>query len=904
MAPPPLLVHGVSCCETLGITIPSPPRPWLDLLDLFLFVKPATSLPSPTPEGLAQALNLPFRNTPDFLYDIAHALLSEVKLLKEDSKGVFLRQLLAFMKYGNWQWEAVLKEYLGEISSDEKKKMWQKLQIWNDLPEWEDSPAPAPSKRIPLSEDESRTSLLKLLRENEVRRPAQENFSEKIAEIFSLPKKEASPFLLLAEAETGTGKTLGYLAPSHLWAEKNEGCVWISTYTKHLQRQVESELSRFYPDKASRNQNIVVLKGRENYLCLLKLQEIILPLFLRVQSNPNTQLPSAVPFALLLNWIKSTNEGDMKGGDLAGWFSHLYGFSYLYQLTDREGECLHSGCLFYQRCFYEHINRKALYAKLVISNHALTLIRLAQAAENENIQQLPAQHFIFDESHHLQMAADNVFALELSLKALSDFRDRLLGSPSHSKRRKFKSLHHYLKPLFSEFSELETSLSEIETKARKILPSAATLNKFFISESEENKEEYCSLEFFKAISDQLDAYEPTDAETGTFERETNFYPSMEEVMAISKEFLKSLEKFLEKFTKFYKFLSHLPLQEETEESETRTAVEITCNRLKYYLLPALQAWVSMLKPLPEIEAQAGGRIRIIRGDWESSDDFHKRWKNVRLCENWIDPTLPLSALLKNQALGVAYVSGTFRPYKPILIENEVEISWQPAKRRTGSLHINGMTDYDFQKSPFNYKKQAKVFVITDVGYSIRELADAYQKLFITAQGGALGLFTAIARLQKVYHYIAPHLSKAGIDLYAQHVSGADNTQLVDVFRQNEQSCLLGTDAMRDGIDIPGRSLQLVVMEKVPWPRSDILHRERKKQVYIHEKIKLEEEEAALRLRQAFGRLIRNSEDKGVFVLLDRRTPSRLLKALPEEIEVEKIPLQEALEKIKIFLETI
>ena len=48
------------------------------------------------------------------------------------------------------------------------------------------------------------------------------------------------PHLVLAEAGTGTGKTLGYLAPASLWAEKNQGAVWISTYTRHLQRQIES----------------------------------------------------------------------------------------------------------------------------------------------------------------------------------------------------------------------------------------------------------------------------------------------------------------------------------------------------------------------------------------------------------------------------------------------------------------------------------------------------------------------------------------------------------------------------------------------------------------------------------------------------------------------------------------
>ena len=55
----------------------------------------------------------------------------------------------------------------------------------------------------------------------------------------------------------------------------------------------------------------------------------------------------------------------------------------------------------------------------------------------------------------------------------------------------------------------------------------------------------------------------------------------------------------------------------------------------------------------------------------------------------------------------------------------------------------------------------------------------------------------------------------------------DNATLVDVFRAEEDACLLGTDAMRDGVDVPGRSLRLLVFDRVPWPRPSILHRERR-----------------------------------------------------------------------------
>ena len=57
-----------------------------------------------------------------------------------------------------------------------------------------------------------------------------------VAQIFAPRAKAGEPNVLLAEAGTGIGKTLAYLAPASLWAEKANGAVWVSTYTKALQR--------------------------------------------------------------------------------------------------------------------------------------------------------------------------------------------------------------------------------------------------------------------------------------------------------------------------------------------------------------------------------------------------------------------------------------------------------------------------------------------------------------------------------------------------------------------------------------------------------------------------------------------------------------------------------------------
>ena len=179
-----------------------------------------------------------------------------------------------------------------------------------------------------------------------------------------------------------------------------------------------------------------------------------------------------------------------------------------------------------------------------------------------------------------------------------------------------------------------------------------------------------------------------------------------------------------------------------------------------------------------------------------------------------------------------------------------------------------------------------------------QVAAAYRELFLVAGGGGLGLFTAIQRLRTVHQRIQGPLDEAGLTLLAQHVDVLDTGTLVDIFRAEEDSCLLGTDAVRDGVDVPGRSLRLIVFDRMPWPRPDILHRERKKHFGGRQ---YDEMLTRLRLKQAFGRLIRRADDHGVFVMLDRALPSRLLGAFPEGVPVKRLGLKEAITDTRTFL---
>ena len=184
-----------------------------------------------------------------------------------------------------------------------------------------------------------------------------------------------------------------------------------------------------------------------------------------------------------------------------------------------------------------------------------------------------------------------------------------------------------------------------------------------------------------------------------------------------------------------------------------------------------------------------------------------------------------------------------------------------------------------------------------------QVAAAYRELFLASGGGALGLFTAIGRLRAVHQRIAPALEEAGLPLYAQHVGGMDAATLVDIFRAEEHSCLLGTDAVRDGVDVPGRSLRLIVFDRVPWPRPDILHRARKAawKAAGAGANAYDDMLARLRLKQAYGRLIRRADDRGVFVMLDSRLPTRLLGAFPPGVSIERVGLAEAVAAVRGFL---
>jgi ATP-dependent DNA helicase DinG len=107
------------------------------------------------------------------------------------------------------------------------------FKTWRRLPEWEETAAPPPPASHAVSGADSRRRLAEMLGGGAEQRPQQADFASAAAGAFAPREAEGAPHMILAEAGTGTGKTLGYIAPSSLWAERNGAPVWISTYTRN-----------------------------------------------------------------------------------------------------------------------------------------------------------------------------------------------------------------------------------------------------------------------------------------------------------------------------------------------------------------------------------------------------------------------------------------------------------------------------------------------------------------------------------------------------------------------------------------------------------------------------------------------------------------------------------------------
>ena len=859
-AAPPFVCHARATAARFG----SAGFPAFDLLELFAFARPAQFC-LPTPRGLAAALDLPapadLEGEALVLVSAAASLLEELAR-RADNEA---RAIAAAMGKGGWGWAGAVLAALGPMPADGAPAG---LAAWRKLTEWaEHAPEPPPGN-IPVEEREARLRLAELLGATAEPRPQQSDYAAAASAAFRPRDLPDQPHLVLAEAGTGVGKTLGYIAPASLWAEKNEGAVWISTYTRNLQHQIGAELDRLYPDPAEKDRRVVIRKGRENYLCLLNYEEGVARLPLRPED--------ATALGLIARWIGATRAGDMAGGDLPGWLPELLGRAQTIALADRRGECVYSACPHYHRCYIEKSVRRARRASIVVANHALVMIQAALGGLDD--ASVPTR-YVFDEGHHLFDAADGAFSLALSGREGVELRRWLIGADERGRSRA-RGLRRRIEDLIAGDVAAAKALQEV-IAAAYVLPSDGWAQRLA-----DGRPQGAFEDFLAVVRQQVLARAPAQDRAYTLEAELR--PPLDELPMAARALAAKLRAIEEPIRVLARRLAARLEQAAAElDSGTRLRIEAMLRGLQRRGIMEIGGWRHMLAA---IEAEPPEEFV----DWLALERSDGVAFDIGMHRHWVDPMRPFAIEVMTEAHGVLITSATLTDGSGDPVGD-----WQAAEARSGAVHLAGTPFRARVPSPFDYAAQTRVFIVNDLRREdVAQIAGAYRALFEAARGGALGLFTAIARLKAVHQRIAVPLAEAGLTLLAQHVDAMDTATLVDIFRGEEDACLLGTDALRDGIDVPGRSLRLIVFDRVPWPRPDLLHKARRARFGG---TAYDDRLTRLRLRQAFGRLVRRADDAGVFVLLDRMMPSRLLGAFPEGVAVERLGLKDAVARTAEFL---
>src|SRR5499426_3903934 len=202
---------------------------------------------------------------------------------------------------------------------------------------------------------------------------------------------------VIIEAGTGTGKTLAYLLPALLHGRR----IVVSTGTKTLQDQIFYKDIPLLESVLERPIRAAYLKGRNNYLCRMKLETL--------HSEGLFSMRELTAFKSILEWAKETETGDRAELGSIGDDSELWS-----RMDARRDRCLGSKCKDYDRCFLTLMRQRAMEADIVVVNHHLFFADLSIRKSDVAAILPDYSAVIFDEAHDLEDIATDYFGFHIS----------------------------------------------------------------------------------------------------------------------------------------------------------------------------------------------------------------------------------------------------------------------------------------------------------------------------------------------------------------------------------------------------------------------------------------------------------------------------------------------------------
>lgn len=627
---------------------------------------------------------------------------------------------------------------------------------------------------------------------------------------------------VLIEAGTGTGKSLAYLVPAALWAEKNQTRVAISTDTINLQDQLINKDIPLTRAVLNSNFRAAVMKGRSNYLCPRRLNAL--------RRRQPTNIDELRTMIKVLVWIQKSQTGDRGEINLRASEQQIW-----QRLSAQDEGCTTDRCstVMGGQCPFYRARKAAEAAHILIVNHALLVVD----ALNEHKVLPHYNDLIVDEAHQLEDAVTHGSTLRVDLQSLTRRLSDLGGLgqgimgdllrsaqgviPDKTRLRleafiedidtASKAMRHYLRQFFGALFDLKRDTREgvgrsrirIDERRRRqtdfgrVIQSWRQLNEFFEVFAE-------ALEHLTSALTRLEKYDIPD-----------FDDHLHSTSAAAGFYREMHERLLA-------FVEHPDTNTVYWLNAGESAEDMSIEMAPLNIGPLMEQHIWQNKNavvLTSATLRTSGNFDYIRSRLYAED-------------------------------AKAYALGSPFNYQQSTLVYVPEDMPEPNRN-------------DYQMA---------------VERGIIELA-------VALGGRVMTLFTSYNHLRETAAAISPQLAAHNIIVYDQ-ATGGSREALLENFRSTDRAVLLGTRSFWQGIDIPGDDLSALVIVRLPFsvPNDPIFAA--RAETYRDSFNEYAVPEAILRFRQGFGRLIRTSTDRGVVAVFDSRIISKsyglsFLESLPD-----------------------
>lgn len=646
-------------------------------------------------------------------------------------------------------------------------------------------------------------------------RPGQQQMARAVAAAL----RQGDP--LLVEAGTGTGKSLAYLVPAiaHSLSGENRRVI-VATATLALQRQLVAHdlplISEALAERLDREPEFALLKGRSNYVCLNKINSAEQEDEQDGLFDPKALSELGRHVLRVREWAEESETGDrddlVPGVPDRVWTA----------VSVSARECLGAGkCPYGQECFAETARERARQADVVVTNHAL----LAIDTFDSEVKVLPEHDaVIIDEAHELVSRATGADSGELTA-----------GLAERAARRCHRHVDDTVaQKLDLAATEFAAELDEAPAGRYNVLPEQMAAALAMLRDA--------AREAVSALAKKRDKSSDEGARRQA-------QAGAEQLFELTGRLLQSSEYdvvWLER-TERFTALRIAPLsvaQQLRHRLFARTPAILTSATLKIGGSFDTVAGTLGLYPSERADRFEGERPERAASARRGTKAGAKKDSNI------FDPTDPDAV----EAAAEAEASDA-----DLFAENE-PIPWH-------ALDVG---------SPFDYPKQGILYTARHLAAPGREASEEQlseiAELIAAAGGRTLGLFSSMRAAEAAAREMRARLDYLNFPILCQ---GEDSLpQLIARFTEDPRACLFGTLSLWQGVNVPGPSCQLVIIDRIPFPRpDDPLANARQEAVAKaggNGFMAVAAAHAALLLAQGAGRLIRAHRDRGVVAVLDSR----------------------------------